>query len=550
MSSLRTSILLAILVATGCAIGPRFSPEIAASFARDEMRRLETRSLVVYYPAQAREAALATTARIESCATALRSAVNPTAKRDKLVVLVTSAEFNNAFVRARVAGSPAEMVVPLQMGVELFNFFDFGVGNIPDIACHESVHYVQLEEIDGLWRFLNLVFGDLATPNLSTERWFIEGLATWFEGRLGHPSGRPHSPLWEAMFASGIASQGWTLHAGQLSPAHRELFPFGGEYLAGSQFVGWLARTYGEDKLWQLVRRQGNSIFFPFGVTLRFDAVYGRTIGALLEQFNRYLRAHRVVRERASSQRVIHPDAGQFARLASAPDGSLALLSIDLDRETHLEVFEPDGRLRFSRRLRSVFPFRDWIAPHPASISGLSFAADGRSLFLFAEDVGVDTASTYALRQFDAHQGDHLRTWRGVRGLGGDVSPDGKSYVFISIDKDATNLARLDLATGRVEVLTAFSARESIGGVAISPDGRRVAFSRRTAEGFDLFLREEDGSVRALTSDGRFNYGAQWRSPEELVFMREHEERSQAHLLSLASGEVKPLTDAPYAVLD
>jgi hypothetical protein len=550
LSPHRQPILLALLVVTGCAIGPRFPPDVATSFARDQMRRLETRSLVVYYPAQARDAALATAARIESCAATLRRAAKSPTERDKLVVLVTSAEFNNAFVRARVAGMPAEMVVPVQMGAELFNFFDFGVGNIPDIACHESVHYVHLEQIDGLWRFLNLVFGDLASPNVSTERWFIEGLATWFEGRLGHESGRPHSPLWEAMFASGIASQGWSLHAGQLSPTHRMLFPFGGEYLAGSQFVGWLARTHGEDKLWELVRRQGRSIFFPFGVTLRFRAVYGKTIGGLLDDYNRELRANRVVRERPPSQHVLTANAGHFARLASAPDGSLALVSIGLDRETHLEVFESDGRLRFSRRLRSIFPFREWIAPHPASISGLGFTADGRSLFLFAQDVGIDTASTYAVRQFDARSGDHVRTWQGVRGLGGDVSPDGKSYVFIGIENDVANLARLDLSTGRVAPLTAFTSRESLGGVAISPDGRRVAFSRRTQEGFDLHLREEDGSLRALTSDGRFNYGVQWASSDELVFMREREGRSQAHALSMISGELRAITDVPYALMD
>ncbi|HYX91001.1 MAG TPA: hypothetical protein VE782_05535 [Myxococcaceae bacterium] len=548
---MRLSTPLALLLMTGCAaIGPRFSPEVAASFARDKMHRLETRSLVVYYPAQSRDAALAIAARIEACAQILKTEVKSRTERGKPVILVTRAEFNNAFVHARLAGTPPEMIVPVQLGLELFNFFDIGVVNVPDVACHEAVHYFQLEQTDGFWRIANLVFGDLVSPNLATETWFLEGLATWSESHFGWRSGRPESPLWGAMFESGIASQGGVLQPGQLSPAHRELYPFGGHYLAGSEFVGWLAEKYGQDKLWELVDRQGHAVFFPFGVTLRFQAVYGKTIGALLDEFNGSLRRTVERRQRPPSQRVRVEDAGYFARLASAPDGTLALVSIGGDSPSRLDVFEPDGRLRFSRPLTPILPVRAWIASHPLSISGLSFTADGRFLFFLTEDVGVDTESTYAVRQFDALTGDHVRSWSGLRGLGGQVSPDGKSYVFVAIENAVANLARLDLSTGRVEPLTAFTSPASMGGVAISPDGRRIAFSRRSSSGFDLLLREEDGSLSPLTHDGQFNYDARWASVDELVFMRAHDERAQAYSLFLPSGALRRITDVPYALLD
>ena len=95
---------LALLLCSACAtVSPRFSPEIAESFAHDDMRRLETKSLVVYYPAHAKAPTLQTLARLEECAETLRGMSRPRTKRPKLVILVTSAEFNNAYVEAQAA---------------------------------------------------------------------------------------------------------------------------------------------------------------------------------------------------------------------------------------------------------------------------------------------------------------------------------------------------------------------------------------------------------------------------------------------------------------
>ncbi len=536
---------------TGCAsVGPRFSPQIATSFAHEDMHRLETKSLVVYYPASARDAALRTAARLEACADTLRERAVSETERDKMVVLVTSAEYNNAFVRAQMGGIPTEMLLPLHIGLELFNFFDMGVAEVGEISCHEAVHYVQMEQTDGLWRYVNLVFGDVMSPNVFTETWFLEGLATYLEGNLGHEQGRPHSPLYRAMFDSGIASQG-EIRSGNLNPNDRQQLPFGGNYLSGSRFVEWLANTYGEDKLWELIDLQGRSIFSPVGVTLRFKTVYGGTIGALLEAWSRAYVDALPKRERPAAQVMLAPDLGYLARLAASPtDGALATISVGVDQVVQLTVREADGRERFSRSLVQVLPGREWIVSHPSAVSGLTFSRDGRHLFFLSEDLDIDGGATYAVRQFDAHTGEFVRSWPGLRGIGGDLTPDGAGYVYVAIEQDRSNLVRLDLTTGVVEPLTRFESRESLGAPAVSPDGSRIVFSRRGSDGYNLFLREQDGAIRQLTQDGRFNYSSRWMNAETVVFLREHKGRPQAHALNVASGELRVLTDAPWGVMD
>jgi hypothetical protein len=542
---------LGLLALCGCAsVGPRFSPEIARSFARDDMRRMETDSLVVYYPEHAKGAALRTAARLEKCVEALRGLVLSDTSRRKVVTLITSAEYNNAYVRAQAGGLPTEMVLPLHLGIELFNFFDMGVSEVPDVGCHEAVHYVQMEQTDGLWRWVNLLFGDVLSPNIFTETWFLEGLATWLEGNLGRAQGRPHSPLFRGMFDSGIAHHGG-IGGGRLNPADREQLPLGGNYLSGSQFVQWLAETHGQDALWELVDKQGRSVFSPFWVTLRFKAVYGRTIGALLDDYSDHLAATLPRRVRPASQQVLAGDLGYMARLAGSPsDGALAAISAGLDHQSTLTVYESDGRIRFEQKLQRVLPGRPWVLAHPAAISGLSFTADGASLFLLSEDLAADGASTYAVRQFDARTGRFLREWPGLIGLGGAVSPDGGAYVFVELAQDAANLVRLELATGRKERLTELPPGISLGAPAISPDGQRIVFSQRGPEGFDLVLREPDGKLRQLTTDGRFNYSARWLDDDRVLFLREHEERAQAHILEVSTGALRVLTDAAWAVMD
>jgi hypothetical protein len=64
---------LAPIVLSGCAfVTPRFSQDVQASFARDEMRKLTTRSLELYYPAPLKGEALRITARVEHCFDRLR----------------------------------------------------------------------------------------------------------------------------------------------------------------------------------------------------------------------------------------------------------------------------------------------------------------------------------------------------------------------------------------------------------------------------------------------------------------------------------------------
>ncbi|RKG71031.1 hypothetical protein D7W79_31220 [Corallococcus exercitus] len=541
-----------LLLASGCAfVAPRFPQNVQASFARDEMHKLTTRSLELYYPVHLRATALRVAARMEGCVDRLRTDAWSKAERKRVLVYLTSADFNNAYVQSEFASTPQQMVLPQHMTLEQFNLLGLGETEIGDVACHESVHYVQMQQVGGIWNVLNKVTGGLFQPNIFTESWFLEGLATYYEGRLGKDTGRPHSPVWSGWWEGAVQARKGELNPGYLSPENRALDPFGGNYLTGMNFVEYLAKTYGEKRLWKLVDEQGSSLFPPLAVTLRFKRVYGKDIGSLFSEFEESLQKHLANRERPATQQVLVPEAGYFSRLAANPlDGSTALLSVGREEITHLTVRERDGRERFSRALVQLLPGRRWVVASPSLVSGMTFSRDGQWLYLVSAD--VDSVGSYIgkLWRVDARTGDVVRLWDDLEGMGGDVTVDGRSYVFVEVRGDAANLVRLDLETGQRERLTDFKAHTALGTPVTSPDGGRYVFPLEGAEGWDLVLREPDGSLRWLTRDGLFNYSPRWLDDDHLVFLREHEGRLQAHVMTVSTRRIARVTDAPILVLD
>ena len=549
MTLLRACLFLTVLLPTfGCAtLTTRFPSNVAAGFAEGPMRRMETRSLRIYYPEERQADVLRMAARLEACVDLLTAKAGT--GRDRVDVFVTRSNFNNAYVQPLAPGLPELMVLPGNVTIELFNWFQLGPGEVRNIACHEAVHYVQLQQVDGLINVLNAITGGLLQPNVFTESWFLEGLATWYEGHLGERTGRPYSPVFRGYWLSGVASEGGRIDAGYLQGAHRKVVPFGGSYQTGYFFVDWLVRTHGEEKLWQLVRNVGRGITLNVGISLRFKAVYGRDLGGLFRDFTKSLQAL-PVRTRPDSQKVLARDLGYAVRLASASDGTLALLTQSRTEVPTLRVLSPDGKERFARWIKPLIPERRFIDASPLSFSGLRFSPDGTSLYAFLSDLDVDGNESSKLLRFDARDGSLLQLWDGLMGMGGDLTPDGKSYVFVEVRGDSSQLTRLDLQTGARTQLTRFGPTTSLAPPSVSPDGKRIVFPRMSDGGYALWLLEEGREPRQLTPGGGFDYAPRWLDARRMVFMHEVDGRSQVALLDVDEGALQLASDAPYLALD
>lgn len=536
-----------IVLLQGC-VTTRFPQDVAASFQHEDMQKLETKNAYIYYRAPSKKLAEHVAGRLEQCITLLRANTQSGTPREKMQVMITSSNFNNANVAPKILGMEQRMLLPEQMSVEFFPLLGIGANEIGDIACHEAVHYVHLEEANGFWRIVNAALGNVHQPNTFADGWFLEGLATYYEGNLRKTTGRPHNPLWRGLFESGAAVD--PLDSGDLSPLNRKQLPVGGHYLVGQHFVEYLANKYGEKKLWEFVDVQGGAIFTPLWVTLRFKSVFGNSIGAEFDLYAAHLRNTLKPRARGPNQRTLDADIGYFARLAVARDGSYAVWLAGRDEVATLRVYEKDGRLRLSKKMTQVFPGRAWISSNPTSVSGLSFTADGKQLaFVLADVAPIGNDQSRAL-VLDASTGELLKQSAPFIGTAGEISADGSTMLIVESHDGTMDLAELSFATGKVTRLSNFGGFESIAAPAWSPDGARIAFSRWGGNGFDLFVRESDGNIRAVVTDGTFNYDARWADGERLVFMRTEDFRGQPYIAHVTTGAVERAHEVPYVALD
>ena len=514
------------------------------------MWKLTTPESEIYYPKKHEAEALRIAGQMNACLLALRNKTQGYTPTRRMLVFLTSTNFNNAYVATEYEGQLLHTVGPLFLTSETFHWYNMSGGDVSEVVCHEVFHYVHFEQTRGLWRLFNLIFGPQVSPQGSLERWFTEGVAQFYEGRLKHPVGRPHSPYYYALFHSVLAARQGKLYESDLHLQTREWLPASGAYLTSLFFVEYLVEKYGEDKLWELVSLQADALFFPFGVSLRFQKVYGKPLAELFSDWEKTLAPLASPPPKPPTQTSLLEDAGFLARLGVAADGSMALVRSHREKIPELLLLNSDGSLRARLPLAQHVPYRPWVSASAVSISGLSFSADGRWLFLHNRDINSWGNQVGQLWKVDAQTAKVVQVWQNAGDLGGALHPDGQRYVWVEFEPGKTRLVEFHLHTQQKQTLFEEGPGISFAAPAYSPDGKHIAFSRWEGRGWDIHLCQRGGECRQLTQDAAFNYAPQWVDNDNLLFVRQHNKATQVFRLHLPSQKLVRLTQAPFLAMD
>jgi len=407
------------------------------------------------------------------------------------------------------------------------------------LIFHEYVHILHLDTMSGVPALINVIFGKTVAPNGSLPRWFTEGLATYYESaRTG--AGRIRNGVFK-MCLRAAALDDRLFSLGTLSGAPTQWPGVRAWYLYGGHFLAYVAATRGESALTDFNHAYGERLI-PFGVNIVARQTLGDDWPTLYGEWQTALTAdalaqwvamraqggptpYRPLNKRSYAHDFIQRRPGHnqlsFIRNDGLDERMLVLYDLESGEET--EVFEEHGE--------------GWHAWSP----------DGQFL-VTAETNFYERVYVYGdLYKLDLETGDHQLLTNGERAREPVVAPDGRSVVYIAGQRGTTDLKRLWLDTGELEVLYEGQAYEQISTPNFDPEGTRLVVSRFSGEPVgrrDLFLFDLQTKVwtrltddKALDLEPRFD-----PTGEAIIFSADRTGTFELYRADLVTGALLQLT--------
>ncbi|MBN1352900.1 PD40 domain-containing protein [candidate division KSB1 bacterium] len=356
--------------------------------------------------------------------------------------------------------------------VNVNHYLDWSTGEdkwLRKVIAHELVHYIHFSAIR-TW------LGFLGEGLSGTPRWFAEGVAQY-------------------------ESETWNLHRGdhtlRTAVMDDEMdflsgrFPSDGAllYASGNSMVRYLADTYGDDKLVQILKHRSRKIipYYSFGNAFR------KAINKSVYDFYREWRRHvNVYYNSFHAQKEDIVEIGKKMSLPLnyiygfriAPDSAFAALSgfRDMnDRLPRLWIMKLDS----TRKIR--------ILEHNSVHPNFAWSPDGKQI-AYAKTRRGKHGSLIPDVYISSLKGEKRRLTSDLRASDPDWSPCGKFIVCVVNDQGTANLIKIAIESGDISPLTRFAGDVQVRQPRWSPDGEWIAFVLSDSPG--------NRDIAAISSDG------------------------------------------------
>lgn len=437
--------------------------------------------------------------------------------------------------------------------------------NMGDTVYHEYWHIVDIDLVSGPSKTLRGIFGRVIMPNDIKPQFNVEGSATYAE-MLRYGYSRANWAL-SAMYLRQMALDNAFPPLDKAANRFRQMgWPSIGTmwYLLGSWFMRYIEEEHGpgvlaevdklnaENWLSTLSDLLGELIADRYGIALYigpdfgeiFKEATGVPIGELYEGFQGWLRAQaqehlkRVEAEGITPSLKLTSLGYWTGQPKWSPDGHwIAYEHSDPFRRSGIRLVRPDGT--------------DDHALIPAILvfeGAMSWSPDGRAIVYSNYDQYGPYLNVNDLFLYDLVTAEKRRLTWGARAYNPVFEPDGKSVLFARNpggDKSPV-LARLDLASGKIETVKAFPDDTFIDMFALSPDGTKLALSLWKRPGFsDLYVMDlESQELQPLTQDQNEDFRPTF-SPDGqyILFDSIREETFNIYAVRLSDGKFFRVTN-------
>ena len=526
----RRSVFARLLSWTLVAAGANFPLSASAYDPSLEWHTVVSPSFRLHYPRGLYVEALAAARRAENAFAIMTRRLEWRPKTPIDIVLDDETDSANGFSRAypyNLIGLNA--VAPEDTSV-LSDYDDW----LNLLITHELVHDVHIDQIHGLPRLVNAVFGRVLVPNAAQPSWFTEGLAVYFETDLTS-RGRLRSSYFDMLLRMQVL-RGREMALDEITGSPLRWPQGTSAYLYGAYFLDWIRLHYGESTLRDIGHDYGSQII-PYGLNVTSTKATGQEYSALYDEFMSDTRARYHAQEVAIRE-AGHVEGERLTRRGQdiggarvMQDGRIIFFESPIGDQTRLRIREPSGEERVVCRLNGA--------------AELAVMPSQREVLVVQNEISDVYYVFGDLFRVDLESGAKERLTESMRAFGLDVDDDGSHAVFGSNDGGHSFLRILEVANPEnVSVLADLGDATNVYNPHFSPDGKTVVFSAFKAGERNLFTVDvASREVRQLTFDRAVDSGAIYSPDGKWIYF--HSDRTgvfDIYAMSVASGEVRRLT--------
>jgi hypothetical protein len=438
---------------------------------------------------------------------------------------------------------------------------------------HEMAHIVTVDKATSSDRFfrsaffgkvapsadapLSMVYGYLTTPRWYSPRWYLEGIAVYFETWMNGGLGRAIGPYDEMVFRTLVRDSGRMYDVVGLESEGTTIdFQVGvNSYLYGTRFVSYLALRYGNDSLLAWFNRtEGSRAYF----STQFRRVYGRS---LEDEWSRWIDWERAWQRGNLEAIRRHPVTA--SRPLTARGGALGSVSRayydSTSRNIYVAIRYPGQEAYIaaidvaSGRVRKV---GDVPGASGYYVTALAFDPASRTLFYT-----TNNADWRHLAALDLRTGRSTILLRNVRIGDLAFNPADRSLWGVRHDNGFSTLVRLPFPYHEWNQVHTLPYGRDLFDLDISPDGAALIGSMSEISGTQRLVKmpipallEGDTTPQILyefgdwspsnfvfSPDGRFLYGSSYFSGVSNIFRYDFVHEAMEPLSNAETGFFRPL---------
>lgn len=470
---------------------------------------VETDHFIIYYYAPLDDVARRLAVVSERAHLTLSPALGHAPDVKTLIVLVDDTDSANGFAGVL----PRNAIQVYATGPTGFNELDDHDDWLYGLVAHEYTHILHLDTMEGLPSIYNRIFGKTWSPNQIMPRWVIEGTAVYEESKRS-AGGRGRGTRFDQFIRTARAEHK-ELRLDEVSGAPRS-FPHGNAvYVYGSHFLRYLFDRFGDDTLRKMAQVAG-SYAPPFAVNRQIAKVVGKPFTELYDDWTGYLRDRYSLQETAAERRglvpgrpLTHTAEGNAWPHYSADGKELWWLEYDGYRLPTVRAMPVGGDQAGARDVVQI----DNMGPFYLLDDGSLVYEQGRT---YRREYAYED-----LFRWDRATGQTVRLSTGRRARDPAVSPDGRRVAFSMNEHSESVLAVQDTVPGApASVVWRGERFDQAYQPAWSPDGARIAFSAWRRGGYrDILIVElASGKATEVTSDRAIDMAPVWSRDGRYVF--------------------------------